>query len=73
MKNNQGVPEDNQKTPPVPEYIPPLTIFAPWCFQVEILEFADNSVAKFRCLLNVFFAVGFTVTSRVPKRKAVRV
>lgn len=34
MRMNQGVPEDNQKTPQIPEYIPPLTIFAPWCFEV---------------------------------------
>ena len=37
IRNNQGVSVDNLSTPPPPEYVPPFTIFAPWCFRALIL------------------------------------
>ena len=33
IRNNQGVTVDNASTPQAPEYVPPFTIFAPWCFR----------------------------------------
>ncbi|XP_040580670.1 ral GTPase-activating protein subunit alpha-1 [Lepeophtheirus salmonis] len=33
IRNNQGVTLDNMSTPPCPEYVPPVTIFTPWCFR----------------------------------------
>ena len=33
IRNNQGVSLDNLSTPKSPEYVPPFTIFAPWCFR----------------------------------------
>ncbi len=33
IRANQGVSVDNLSTPPSPEYVPPFTIFAPWCFR----------------------------------------
>ena len=33
IRCNQGVSLDNLSTPPSPEYVPPFTIFAPWCFR----------------------------------------
>ena len=33
IRNNQGVSVDNLSTPKAPEYVPPFTIFAPWCFR----------------------------------------
>eukprot|EP00095_Tigriopus_kingsejongensis_P007384 maker-scaffold1916_size24942-snap-gene-0.4 protein:Tk07384 transcript:maker-scaffold1916_size24942-snap-gene-0.4-mRNA-1 annotation:"250 kda substrate of akt" len=31
IRNNQGVSLDNNFTPPPPDFVPPFTIFAPWC------------------------------------------
>ncbi|KAK7603642.1 hypothetical protein V9T40_003641 [Parthenolecanium corni] len=52
MRMNQGVPEDNQKTPQIPEYIPPLTIFAPWCFEALKLpsEFHKGKLSAYKLL-----------------------
>ncbi|XP_065562907.1 ral GTPase-activating protein subunit alpha-1-like [Artemia franciscana] len=33
IRNNQGVSLDNLSTPPLPEFIPPLHIFIPWCLK----------------------------------------
>ena len=33
----QGVSVDNLNTPPSPQYVPPFTIFAPWCFRALLL------------------------------------
>ncbi len=33
IRANQGVSLDNTFTPPQPDYVPPFTIFAPWCFR----------------------------------------
>lgn len=33
IRNNQGVSLDNMSTPKSPDYVPPFTIFAPWCFR----------------------------------------
>ena len=33
IRANQGVSLDNAVTPPVPDFVPPFTIFAPWCFR----------------------------------------
>lgn len=33
IRDNQGVSLDNQSTPPMPDFVPPFTIFAPWCFR----------------------------------------
>ena len=33
IRANQGVPEEGT-TPPPPVLTPPLTLFAPWCFEV---------------------------------------
>ncbi len=33
IRANQGVSVDNLSTPPPPEFVPPFTIFAPWCFR----------------------------------------
>merc|ERR1719419_571333 len=37
IRNNQGVSLDNLSTPPPPQYVPPFTIFAPWCFRALAL------------------------------------
>lgn len=37
IRNNQGVSLDNNFTPPSPEFVPPFTIFAPWCFRALAL------------------------------------
>ena len=37
IRNNQGVSVDNLSTPSPPEYVPPFTIFAPWCFRALVL------------------------------------
>ena len=33
IRNNQGVSVDNLSTPTPPVFVPPFTIFAPWCFR----------------------------------------
>lgn len=55
MRINQGVPEDNQKTPQIPEYIPPLTIFAPWCFEVYSVYFNKNLKVN----INIFIVIDY--------------
>ena len=37
IRNNQGVTADNLSTPAPPQYVPPFTIFAPWCFRALAL------------------------------------
>ena len=37
IRNNQGVSLDNLSTPAPPEFVPPFTIFAPWCFRALLL------------------------------------
>ena len=37
IRANQGVSVDNLSTPPSPQYVPPFTIFAPWCFRALLL------------------------------------
>ena len=37
IRNNQGVSVDNLSTPPAPQYVPPFTIYAPWCFRALTL------------------------------------
>ena len=37
IRANQGVSLDNLSTPPPPQYVPPFTIFAPWCFRALLL------------------------------------
>eukprot|EP00092_Neocalanus_flemingeri_P011414 GFUD01012300.1.p1 GENE.GFUD01012300.1~~GFUD01012300.1.p1 ORF type:complete len:1967 (-),score=283.48 GFUD01012300.1:286-6186(-) len=37
IRANQGVSLDNLNTPPPPQFVPPFTIFAPWCFRALML------------------------------------
>uniref|UniRef100_T1JGD1 Rap-GAP domain-containing protein n=1 Tax=Strigamia maritima TaxID=126957 RepID=T1JGD1_STRMM len=37
IRENQGVTQDNQSTPPPPEYIPPLHLISPWLFKALTL------------------------------------
>ena len=37
IRNNQGVSLDNSITPAPPDFVPPFTIFAPWCFRALAL------------------------------------
>jgi len=37
IRANQGVSMDNLSTPSSPQYVPPFTIFAPWCFRALLL------------------------------------
>jgi len=37
IRANQGVSLDNLVTPPPPQFVPPFTIFAPWCFRALML------------------------------------
>ncbi|XP_065226643.1 ral GTPase-activating protein subunit alpha-1 isoform X2 [Planococcus citri] len=67
MKNNQGVPEDNQKTPLAPEYIPPLTIFAPWCFQAFQLttEYQRGKLCAYKLLCQITMAAPNSCLSKL--------
>ena len=55
IRSNQGVSLDNLYTPSSPEFVPPFTIFAPWCFRA--LNLPDsyargrNYALRLLCLL----------------------
>lgn len=55
IRSNQGVSLDNLFTPSSPEFVPPFTIFAPWCFRA--LNLPDsyargrNYALRLLCLL----------------------
>ena len=55
IRSNQGVTLDNMYTPSSPEFVPPFTIFAPWCFRA--LNLPDsyargrNYALRLLCLL----------------------
>ena len=55
IRSNQGVSLDNMCTPSSPEFVPPFTIFAPWCFRA--LNLPDsyargrNYALRLLCLL----------------------
>ena len=55
IRSNQGVSLDNIYTPSSPEFVPPFTIFAPWCFRA--LNLPDsyargrNYALRLLCLL----------------------
>jgi len=40
IRANQGVSFDNASTPPPPDYVPPFTVFAPWCLRALALPSA---------------------------------
>lgn len=46
IRNNQGVSLDNLSTPKTPDYVPPFTIFAPWCFRA--LQLPDSTYQRGR-------------------------
>lgn len=54
IRQNQGVPGDNQTTPLPPELVPPTTIIAPWCFQVCILRINMKQLYE---IVNVVFTL----------------
>lgn len=37
LRQNQGVSLDNTSTPPIPTFIPPITILIPWCQKVKLI------------------------------------
>ena len=57
IRNNQGVSVDNLSTPPSPEYVPPFTIFAPWCFRAlhlpDTYQRGKMYALRLLCLLTV--------------------
>ncbi|XP_066587129.1 probable Rho GTPase-activating protein CG5521 isoform X2 [Prorops nasuta] len=57
IRLNQGISGDNQATPPAPDFIPPLTVIAPWCFKAIQLpyQYETGKLAAYRliCLLTV--------------------
>jgi hypothetical protein len=46
IRSNQGVSLDNMVTPKTPDYVPPFTIFAPWCFRA--LQLPEESYQRGR-------------------------
>ncbi|XKL61926.1 hypothetical protein PGB90_001759 [Kerria lacca] len=67
MRINQGVPEDNQKTPQIPEYIPPLTIFAPWCFEALQLssDYHKGKLSAYKLLCQMTLSAPNSCFSRL--------
>jgi len=57
IRANQGVTTDNLLTPPLPEFVPPFTIFAPWCFRALSLPDAYHRgriyALRLLCLITV--------------------
>lgn len=51
IRLNQGILEDSQQ----PDYVPPLTIFAPWCFQALKMseEYHSGKLNAYRLLCNM--------------------
>merc|ERR1719410_751567 len=57
IRNNQGVSVDNLSPPASPEYVPPFTIFAPWCFRAlhlpDTYQRGKMYALRLLCLLTV--------------------
>ncbi|KAL1130227.1 hypothetical protein AAG570_013165, partial [Ranatra chinensis] len=55
IRMNQGIPGDNQSTPSPPDLVPPLAIFAPWCFQALNLpeDYHRGKLCAYRLLCNM--------------------
>ncbi|QQP41284.1 Putative Rho GTPaseactivating protein CG5521like [Caligus rogercresseyi] len=53
IRSNQGVSTDNLSSPPPPLFVPPLTIFTPWCLRRSACLTPTSGVAS---TLSVFFA-----------------
>jgi hypothetical protein len=57
IRANQGVSLDNLSTPPPPSFVPPFTIFAPWCFRALLLpdtyQRGKMYALRLLCLLTV--------------------
>ena len=57
IRANQGVSLDNLSTPPSPSFVPPFTIFAPWCFRALLLpdtyQRGKMYALRLLCLLTV--------------------
>ena len=55
IRNNQGVSLDNLSTPASPVFVPPFTIFAPWCFRAlnlpDAYQRGRNYALRLLCLL----------------------
>lgn len=57
IRNNQGVSMDNLSTPPPPQYVPPFTIYAPWCFRAlhlpDTYQRGKMYALRLLCLLTI--------------------
>ena len=57
IRNNQGVSVDNLSTPPPPQYVPPFTIYAPWCFRAlhlpDTYQRGKMYALRLLCLLTI--------------------
>lgn len=56
-QSSQGVSLDNLSTPAPPSFVPPFTIFAPWCFRALLLpdtyQRGKMYALRLLCLLTV--------------------
>ena len=57
IRNNQGVSMDNLSPPPPPQYVPPFTIYAPWCFRAlhlpDTYQRGKMYALRLLCLLTI--------------------
>ena len=70
IRLNQGVSVDNLKTPESPQYVPPFTIFAPWCFRALLLpdtyQRGRMYALRLLCLLTVRPQVIYSMSHNLP-------